>query len=82
MEDWEGCIRFESGAFGVAFVGHVVRGRNLWEVMVVMGMRFGSIVLHLMLLCCGIFDIFCKTTSLMIWSITVWKDAKRWLKFR
>ena len=50
MEDWEGCIRFESGAFGVAFVGHVVRGRNLWEVMVVMVMHFGSIVLHLMLL--------------------------------
>ena len=37
MEDRKGCIRFESGLFGFAFVGRVVRGRKLWEVIFVVG---------------------------------------------
>ena len=51
MEDGNGCIRFESGLFGVTFVGSFVRGRKIWEVIVVasrhrgrMGVAFDVVV--------------------------------------
>ena len=50
MEDGKSCIRSESGLFGVSFVGRFVRGKKMWEVIVVVGRYLGRMGLCLMLL--------------------------------
>ena len=75
MEDGKGCIRFKIELFGVTFVGRVVNVRKLWEVMVVVSMRLGGMAVAFNV-GCGMFGIIW-----IVWSISVWKDAKRWLKF-